>query len=522
MPEFLKILLISERFIPHGHCYLWKPELVWLHVISDGLISLAYYSIPFMLVYFVRKRPDVPFNWIFLMFGTFIVACGTTHLLEIWTLWYPTYWLSGLIKAITALASLGTALLLLPLIPKALALPSPAQLETANLALRNEITQRRLAEEALQRANEQLEVKVQQRTAALASINESLQLEITERKRAEEALYRRKQAFRALVENSPDVIARFDRQLRHIYVNPAIERAIGIPSAAFLNKTNQELGMPEKFVSYWNEGIQKVFDTAEEKFIEFDWQTQTEVRSYHSHLVPEYARDGSVEFVLGVTRDITHLKQVESQIQESLQEKEILLQEIHHRVKNNLQVISSLLDLQSQYIEDALTKEMFRESQKRVKSMALVHEQLYQAKNFTKINFADYLKKLAYYLFDTYGIDTKQIQLKLNIEEITLTINRAIPCGLIITELVSNALKYAFSNRTEGIIEIAFSSDSDKNFTLIVRDDGIGLPKNLDFKKEKSLGLQLVSILANQLEATLELNCCVGTKVCLKFSETAH
>src|SRR4028118_51920 len=164
MPEFLKTLLASGEFIPHGHCYLWKPELVLLHVVSDSLIALAYYSIPIMLVYFVRKRRDVPFDWIFLMFGTFIVACGTTHVFEVWTLWHPTYWLSGFIKAITAVASLCTAMLLAPLIPKALTLPSPAQLEATNLALRNEITQRQLAEKALQRANEQLEIRVHERT----------------------------------------------------------------------------------------------------------------------------------------------------------------------------------------------------------------------------------------------------------------------------------------------------------------------------------------------------------------------
>jgi len=99
MPEFFKNFLTAGGFIPHGHCYLWKPGLVWLHVASDSLIALAYYSIPVMLLYFVRSRRDVPFDWMFLMFGTFIVACGTTHLLEVWTLWHPTYWLSGFVKA---------------------------------------------------------------------------------------------------------------------------------------------------------------------------------------------------------------------------------------------------------------------------------------------------------------------------------------------------------------------------------------------------------------------------------------
>jgi two-component sensor histidine kinase len=395
MPEFLKVILTPERFIPHGHCYLWKPGLVWLHVISDSLISLAYYSIPFMLVYFVSKRRDMPFDWIFLMFGTFIVACGTTHLFEIWTLWYPTYWLSGLIKAITATASVSTAVLLLLLIPKALALPSPAQLEVTNLALRNEITQRQLAEEALQRANQELEFRVQERTAELALSNKSLQLEIT----------------------------------------------------------NHKL--------------------------------------------------------------------TETQLKELLCEKELLLQEIHHRVKNNLQIISSLLDLQSQYVENKATEQMFLESQKRIKSMALVHEQLYQSKNFTKINFAEYLNNLTGYLFDSYGINTNKINLKLDIEDVPLDINTVITCGLIISELVSNSLKYAFAKKTGGTISIAFSSDFDKKNTLIVKDDGTGIPKNFDFNSVKSLGLQLVSLLANQLEATLELNCNVGTEVCLKFSEAA-
>lgn len=135
MPEFLHHLLFPGQFIPHGHCYLWQPKLVFLHIMSDVLITLAYYSIPVMLVYFVQKRRDLPFDWIFLMFSTFIIACGTTHAMEVWTLWHPSYWLSGYFKLVTAIASVCTALLLVPLIPKALALPSPAQLEAANQAL---------------------------------------------------------------------------------------------------------------------------------------------------------------------------------------------------------------------------------------------------------------------------------------------------------------------------------------------------------------------------------------------------
>ncbi len=154
MQEFLQNLFTAAPFIPHGHCYLWKPELVWLHLLSDCAIALAYYLIAITLVYFVRKRQDLPFDWIFLLFSTFIVACGTTHLMEVWTLWHPTYWLSGTIKAVTASVSLYTAVLLVPLLPKALALPSPAQLEAANRELQQQIDVRQQIEEALRESEE--------------------------------------------------------------------------------------------------------------------------------------------------------------------------------------------------------------------------------------------------------------------------------------------------------------------------------------------------------------------------------
>ncbi len=134
MFDFLKNLFGSD-FMPHGHCYLWRPELVWLHALSDGLIAVSYYFIPLALMYFVRKRKDLPFHWIFIMFGIFILGCGTTHLMEIWTLWHGTYRLAGVLKAITALASVATAVAFVPLIPRAMALPSPAQLQTANADL---------------------------------------------------------------------------------------------------------------------------------------------------------------------------------------------------------------------------------------------------------------------------------------------------------------------------------------------------------------------------------------------------
>jgi light-regulated signal transduction histidine kinase (bacteriophytochrome) len=131
----MRLALQAPSLLPHGYCYLWQPGLLGLHVVSDSIITLSYYSIPLGLVWFVQKRKDVPFNWMFWLFAAFIVGCGTTHLMEIWTLWHPNYWLSGAIKAVTAVTSIGTAVALVPLLPKAAALPSPAQLAETNREL---------------------------------------------------------------------------------------------------------------------------------------------------------------------------------------------------------------------------------------------------------------------------------------------------------------------------------------------------------------------------------------------------
>lgn len=206
MAELWTYFFNAGPFIPHGHCYLWKTELVWLHLISDGLIAIAYYSIPTTLFYFVRKRQDLPFHWIFLLFSAFIVACGTTHLLEIWTLWHPIYWVSGLIKAFTAGISLITAVELIPLVPKALALPSPAQLEQANQQLQIQINERLLIEAELRRYQNQLEELVALRTNEITKTNEKLHQEILERQRLLEVVRQSEERYRYLAEAIPQLV----------------------------------------------------------------------------------------------------------------------------------------------------------------------------------------------------------------------------------------------------------------------------------------------------------------------------
>lgn len=211
-------LFSSSSFVPHGHCYLWQTNLVSLHVVSDALIALAYYSIPITLFYLVRKRHDLPFEWVFLLFAAFIVSCGTTHILDIWTLWYPTYWVSGLVKAFTALISVIAAVQLFPLMPKVLALPSPAQLENANLALHAQVTERLRIEKELKRYQTQLESLVAERTQALTDANHTLQEEIIERRQIEEErnrLLTREQAARAEAEQANRIKDEFLAVLSH-------------------------------------------------------------------------------------------------------------------------------------------------------------------------------------------------------------------------------------------------------------------------------------------------------------------
>ncbi len=232
-----------------------------------------------------------------------------------------------------------------------------------------------------------------------------------------------------------------------------------------------------------------------------------------------YDETGKPVRATGINLDVSDRKLAEIHLQESLREKEVLLQEIHHRVKNNLQVISSLLDLQSQHIEEQATLELFRQSCNRIRAMALVHDTLYKFKDFAKINFAEYIENLISYLFPAYGVNIENINLELELNEVSLKIDTAIPCGLIINELVSNALKYAFPNQAKGTIYIALHFDEENYYTLTIRDNGIGLPANWESKAVNSLGLKLVEILAKQLQGTLQINCRFGTEFILRFSE---
>ena len=204
-------------------------------------------------------------------------------------------------------------------------------------------------------------------------------------------------------------------------------------------------------------------------------------------------------------KEVEERKKAQERINESLQEKVVLLREIHHRVKNNLQVISSLLNLQSGYIEDQKSLEIFRESQNRVRSMALIHEKLYQSKDLNRVEFSEYIQSLSKDLFRSYNLDASKIKLVSDLEGVKLEIDIAILCGLIVNELITNCFKHAFPEGRKGEVIISMKELKQRNFTLVVKDNGIGFPINIDYKNTESLGLQLVNTLTDQLGGTLSL-----------------
>jgi PAS domain S-box-containing protein len=339
--------------------------------------------------------------------------------------------------------------------------------------------------------------------------------DISERKIFEETLRESEEKFRVMAETSPAAIFLFQEE-NIIYANTSTERLTGY---------SQEELSRMKFWD-WSDGDFKelvrsrglarlrgepVPTQYESRFITKDSEEKWSIVSA-----------GRIEFrgkpaVIATLLDITDIKAAEEQIRTSLTEKEVLLKEVHHRVKNNLQIISTLLDLQFEKIVDEPSLKALRESQDRIKAMALLHEKLYQSSDLASIDFAEYMEKLALFLFNSHMADQDRINLKVDVGHLPLDIDRAIPCGLIVNELVSNALKYAFPGDRSGTISIIILKDKDDRITLTVADTGVGMPPGLDFRNTETLGLQLVNMLARQLGGQVSLESGSGTAFTIRF-----
>jgi len=364
--QVLDWLVYPVNLTPHGYCLLWAPGLIWLHALSDAVIALAYFSIPLALAWFAHKRTDLQYRWVVLLFVCFILACGLTHVMAVYTLWVAAYGLEGVIKVVTALLSVATAALLWPLIPRLLALPSPAQLAAVNASLNETMreqdeTYRRLvaSEEQVRRANAELEVRVAARTADLTAANKRLQAALDEIKG----------------------------------VRAELEETVETRTAA-------------------------------------------------------------------------------------LKQRDLLLREVYHRVKNNLQVVDAVILMQANRLPDPASRAFLESLRSRIYALGLVHQQLMTSHDLKTFDLAPFLRELSDNLVVAGG--SESIEVEVNAIPLTVDLDFAVPMGLIVTELVTNSFKHAFpEGRGKVSISVEKNSpvsgeDAEDGLIVTVSDNGVG------------------------------------------------
>ena len=399
---------------------------------------------------------------------------------------------------------------------------------------------------------------LERRASELRRTNEQLTLALSERQRTETALQESEERFRTVFESAPigmvivKSVGRLDRS------NLALQQMLGYTGDELRDMAVRDVTHPD----YIEENVALFSELVGEK------------RDHYRYEKPNLRKDGQLVWVqvtvyrlphtmnefegFAMLQDITERKRAEEALQRahddlevrvrertaevsktnqilkeeivertraeermraSLKEKEVLLKEINHRVKNNLQLISSLLSLQSGSLGDEQARHSLKECQNRIRSMALIHQNLYQSEDLARIDFDEYIRNVMVNLFHAYGINPNAVTPTINVDDISLGLDTAVPCGLIINELVSNSLKHAFPGGMRGQIHIELRSNDDGQVTLRVGDNGVGFPAALDFRKTESLGLELVNTLADQLEGTIELHGNSGTEFEIKFRE---
>ncbi|KJU84501.1 sensory transduction histidine kinase [Candidatus Magnetobacterium bavaricum] len=334
--------------------------------------------------------------------------------------------------------------------------------------------------------------------------------DITERKQAEASMAESEARFRQLADATFEGIAISERG-RLLDVNTQLIEMLGYENVSeVIGKTALDFTAPQ-FHELTANNIAADYARPYESMLIRKDATAFPVEVHGKTMM----RDGRKIRITAI-QDITERKKAEDQIKQSLREKESLLREIHHRVKNNLAIVTGLIALQARTIQDAAVKQLFEESKQRVKSMSLVHEKLYQTKDLSSINFAEYIESIVSEIVAMYRIDTNTITANMNVEDIELDLEAAVPCGLIINELLTNAFKYAFPNNRKGIISIHFIK-ADQTYTLTIKDNGVGLPEGFDYQKSDTLGLQLVTALTGQLDGTLQIKSEDGMETVVMF-----
>jgi PAS domain S-box-containing protein len=331
-----------------------------------------------------------------------------------------------------------------------------------------------------------------------------------------------------IIDNASAVIYLKDLQGRYILINHRFQILFHVIRRDVLGKTDRDIFPPDLADILWEHDRQVITEELPKEFEESISQG-VEAKTFLSTKFPLHNAKGHLYAVCGISTDISDRKKSEQLIATSLREKEVLLKEIHHRVKNNMHVISNLLDLQSQYIDDPSIIDLFTDSQHRINTMALIHEQLYQSPSLGAISFDVYLENLVHNLFASYNCNPGCVQLQLDLEPVTLNIETAMPCGLIVNELVSNSLKYAFPQKRLGILRVHFyihpeskKHHKERRFVLVVGDNGVGIRHDINWQSTNSLGLRLVRMLTRQLEGGIELDREEGSLFRITFTELQY
>jgi len=350
--------------------------------------------------------------------------------------------------------------------------------------------------------------------------NRKLAKEILQRKKVETALRDSEDRLCNIMNNSSTMIFLKDVGGRYLYVNRQYEKIFHVTNATIQGKTDQDIFSKETADAVIKND-QMIIQNGQSMEVEESVPHDDGIHTYISVKFPIRNISGEIYAVCAIATDITERKRVEGALRTLLAEKEVLLKEVHHRVKNNLAAIMGLLDLQGQTMDDEPARTALVELSARIRSMALVHEQLYQSDDFSRIDFHDYLEVLIAHLRSSYQ-NSGDIHVSVATKDVKMGLDNAVPCGLLITELVTNALKYAFPESRPpeaGGCEIAVSAEWDgAAYTLIVTDNGVGLPADLDWTNTKTLGLLLVKMLGqHQLQGQIELDRTGGTSFRLQF-----
>ncbi|MBO3458562.1 CBS domain-containing protein [Aetokthonos hydrillicola Thurmond2011] len=421
-------------------------------------------------------------------------------------------------------------------------------LETERLSTKEQMQQEKIVQGSF---SDTLEKQITERTQELVKANKLLQRGICDRIAIEAHLLQTTSELQELFQAFPDIYFRLNSDGTVLSCHARETTDLYLPPKDFLGKRMQDV-LPDDIAKKFQEAILHVNDKNSLVSIEYSLPLILGSKSFEARLFPSIPNQ-----IIIIVRDITEQKQAqdalqkakddleirveertcelkntnallrqeiverqraERQLKMSLEEKDVLLKEIHHRVKNNLQIISSLLRLQAGYLKDEQVVGIFQDSQNRIRAMAMIHENLYQSDDLARIDFSDYIRNLTNNLIRSYSANPN-INFKLNFDKISLRIDTAIPCGLIINELISNSLKHAFPNNTPGEISIDFSMIQPGRYLLNVSDNGVGITENIEFYKNRSLGLQLVWRLVEQIEGNIEFNNKNGTYYKINFIE---